>query len=177
MSFLTILLIAITLSMDAFTLSVSYGMFNLRKKEIIKISLLVGIFHFIMPFIGLNLGSIIYQIINIEEDLLIGIIFLILSIDLSFNLFKDDDLKGINSGVEMLLFSFAVSLDSLTVGIALKAIDDRIFLVTTTFMLVSAAFTFTGLLFGKLIKKVIGKKAEIFGIISLMSLAFYYIVK
>ena len=106
-----------------------------------------------------------------------GIIFLILSIDLLINMFKDKDLKGINDNIQVLLFSLAVSLDSLTVGITLNAIDDRIFLVTMVFMIVSAIFTLIGLFFGKMIKKVVGIKAEIFGVISLMLLAIYYIVK
>ena len=177
MSFFTILLIAITLSMDAFTLSISYGMLNIKKSMIIRVSLLVGVFHFFMPLIGLKLGSFIYEVIDIKEDLLMGIIFLILSIDLLINMFKDKDLKGINDNIQVLLFSLAVSLDSLTVGITLNAIDDRIFLVTMVFMIVSAIFTLIGLFFGKMIKKVVGIKAEIVGVISLMLLAIYYIVK
>lgn len=177
MSFFTILLIAVSLSMDAFTLAISYGLFNLKISIIIKISIFVGLFHFFMPLLGLKVGSFIYEIIPIKEDLLMGIIFLILSIDLLINLFKEEEHKSINNNIQILLFSFAVSLDSFTVGLSLKAIDERILLVTTIFMIVSSIFTFTGLFFGRIIKKIIGKKAELFGVVSLIFLAIYYIAK
>ncbi len=177
MSFFTILLIAVSLSMDAFTLAISYGLFNLKISIIIKISIFVGLFHFFMPLLGLKVGSFIYEIIPIKEDLLMGIIFLILSIDLLINIFKEEEYKSINNNIQILLFSFAVSLDSFTVGLSLKAIDERILLVTTIFMIVSSIFTFTGLFFGRIIKKIIGKKAELFGVVSLIFLAIYYITK
>ena len=175
--FLTILLIAISLSMDTFTLSLSYGMLNLKRSTIIKISLTVGIFHFIMPLLGNKLGDIIYKIININENLIIGIIFLILSIELILSLYKKESLKIIDNFIQILFFSFAVSIDSFTVGIALDAIYGNKIFVVTIFMITSSIFTFIGLLFGKKIKELIGKKAEIIGIILLLILSISYFLK
>ena len=175
--FLNILVIAISLSLDTFSLSLSYGMFNLSNKIIYKISLSVGIFHFIMPLIGNWFGDLIYKIIVINENIIIGIIFMLLSIEMINSLFNKGDYKNISNFVQVLLFSFAVSLDSFSVGIAMDAISNNRLLVVGIFMIVSCLFTFIGLYFGKRIKSVVGKKAELIGILLLLLLSINYILK
>ena len=58
---LAILVIAVSLSMDAFSLSLVYGTLNLEKKTIILQSLIVGLFHFFMPRIGIYVGDKIFK--------------------------------------------------------------------------------------------------------------------
>ena len=58
MSIYIIFVIAVSLSMDAFSLSLAYGTLNLKKKYIKQLSLIVGIYHFFMPLIGLLIGKI-----------------------------------------------------------------------------------------------------------------------
>ena len=78
-SFFTIILIGISLSMDAFSLALAYGISGITKKEIIILSLIVGIFHFCMPLIGLALGIFIENIsfiaFNILKICIINIFF------------------------------------------------------------------------------------------------------
>ena len=75
-SFFTVLLVAIGLSMDTFSLSLGYGMFNLSKKNIIRISIIVGLFHFLMPLLGNRFGDIILKYSPICEKNIIGLVFL-----------------------------------------------------------------------------------------------------
>ena len=49
MEIILLVIIAVTLSMDAFSLSLAYGTIGLDKKNIILLSCIVGIYHFIMP--------------------------------------------------------------------------------------------------------------------------------
>ena len=71
-SFFTVLLIGISLSMDAFSLALVYGMAGLSSEEKILLSIIVGLYHFIMPLIGLNFGLIISKIDIIGVDLIIS---------------------------------------------------------------------------------------------------------
>ena len=73
-SFITILLIGISLSMDAFSLALAYGMTSIKEKEKILLSLIVGAYHFIMPLIGLNFGFLLSKINLISIDLIATII-------------------------------------------------------------------------------------------------------
>ena len=49
MNLFLLFIIAISLSMDAFSLSLAYGTLDINKKEIITLSIIVGIYHFFMP--------------------------------------------------------------------------------------------------------------------------------
>ena len=82
----TELIVAVSLSMDTFSLSLAYGMLGIEKKIIIKISFIVGIFHFIMPLVGNKIGTYFLSMININPSIIIGIIFLILSMQ-RYNLY------------------------------------------------------------------------------------------
>ena len=68
-SFLTILLIAISLSMDAFSLALVYGLLIYSKKRKLLLSIIVGIYHFFMPLIGMLFGNILGKINIISLDL------------------------------------------------------------------------------------------------------------
>ena len=71
-----ILIIAVSLSMDTFSLSLAYGMLKLKNSIIKQISITVGIFHFFMPLFGDFLGEYILSIINIKSTLIVGIFLL-----------------------------------------------------------------------------------------------------
>ena len=66
MSLLIVILVAISLSMDAFSLSLAYGTLDLERKNINLLSLIVGAYHFIMPLLGMWFANklIIKPIIN-----------------------------------------------------------------------------------------------------------------
>ena len=81
-SFFTILLIGISLSMDAFSLALVYGMQGMTKKQKIFLSIIVGIYHFIMPLIGLIFGTILDNINLISIDIIATLILIYIGIDL-----------------------------------------------------------------------------------------------
>lgn len=54
---LTIALMAAALGMDAFSLGIGIGMRGVRSMEIFRISLLVALFHFVMPLLGIVAGQ------------------------------------------------------------------------------------------------------------------------
>ena len=174
--FLTILIVAISLSMDTFSLSLSYGMLNIKKKEILKISFFVGVFHFFMPLFGNIIGKVLFNYIPVDENKIIGIIFLTISVDIIFSLFKNKEISSINSINEILFFSFTVSIDSFITGTCLDVFNTNYFFITFLFMIVSFLFTYIGLSIGYYIHDRIGVISEIIGIILLISLSFFYLI-
>ena len=162
-----IFLIAISLSMDAFFLSIAYGSLNLGKKKINTLSIRVGLYHFIMPILGILFGNLIK--IN---TIVVSIIFFIIGINMIMDIFKEKDIKPIYP----LLFGFSVSIDSFTIGIGLSKLMKFTILCPITFMIVSALFTYIGLLLGKRINELIGDIAIVLGGLTLIILGVYYIV-
>ena len=90
-SFFTILLIGISLSMDAFSLSLIYGMQGMKQKHKLILSIVVGIYHFIMPLTGLFFGTILDNINLISIDIIASLILIYIGIDLIKSKYKKED--------------------------------------------------------------------------------------
>ena len=55
-----VFLMAVSLSMDAFSLALVYGTLGMSKKYKIFLSIIVGMYHFVMPLLGMFLGEVIW---------------------------------------------------------------------------------------------------------------------
>ena len=142
----------------------------LTKKQKITVSLIVGIYHFIMPLIGLSFGTILNNINIISIDIIAAIILIYIGIDLIISNSKKEDRLEVNR-VGFLMFGLSVSIDSLTVGIGLKAITNNIILSPITFSITSAIFTYLGITLGNLIGDKLGSYSKIIGGIILIIIA------
>lgn len=176
-TFFTTLIIGISLSMDAFSLSLIYGTQGMKKKDEVILALIVGICHFIMPLIGLSLGSILYNYFIFNFNLVVGIIFTIIGLEMIISGMKEEDANILLSIWGFILFGISVSIDSLTTGIGLKAINNNYLQVSTIFMLCSGMFTYIGLKLGNKLSNKFGKYATIGGGIMLIILAIYYVFR
>lgn len=176
MSLFTIIVVAISLSLDAFSLALLYGTLNLSKKIIRNTSITVGLFHFFMPLLGYFCGDILSFFLEFNGNLLVGIIFIILSVEMFLSIFKDESVDIFTGVVSYLLFGFTVSIDSFSVGIGFGSIGTMILLPCIIFSIVSALFTFFGLLFGLKLENKFGKIATFVGSLILFFLGISYIL-
>ena len=168
------ILIAISLSMDAFSLALAYG---INRPSVIKCyitSILVGIFHFIMPNTGSIIGKQIITKYQINTDILVAIIFLILVIQMILSKNKETK-EELNNILNSILFAFAVSIDSFSVGIALGVSKSNLLLASSIFSITSFLFTITGLLLGKKISEKLNDKANYIAIGILIILIIKYL--
>lgn len=175
-SFFTILLIGISLSMDAFSLALVYGMIGMSNKEKILLSLIVGTYHFIMPLLGLLFGNLINNISFINLDIIASIILIYIGIDLIISNFKEEETFSI-SKTGFFMFGLSVSIDSLTVGIGLSTITNSYILSSIIFSFCSCFFTYLGLILGNIIGKNLGTYSKIVGGIILIIIAIIMFVK
>ena len=165
--------IAVGLSMDAFSLALAYGTNQIKLSKMCILSIFVGIFHFFMPYFGSILGSAFLENFIMIADKIVAIVFLILAIEMFLS--RNESKKGmITNFLSILFFSFTVSIDSFSVGLALGITQKSIILACIIFSITSAFFTFLGLLSGKKLSEKFGKKAIYFGILILTLLALDY---
>lgn len=174
--FFTCFLIGISLSMDAFSLALIYGTYGLSKKNEIILSIIVGLFHFIMPLIGLSFGNMVIRYFMFNVNLVVGIIFGIIGIEMVISSIKEEEVKILISLIGFLFFGLSVSIDSLTTGIGLSAISKNYLGVASMFMIVSGLFTYMGLRLGNKLSDKFGKYATISGGIMMILLAIHYIL-
>lgn len=177
MNILLIITIAVSLSMDAFSLSIAYGTLNLRKKDIFSLALIVGIYHFFMPLLGNGVGNLFLKIFPLHPSLIVFIVLVFIGIQMIIEGIRGkNDVKEL-SFFEKIIFGLAVSIDSFSVGIGLQSISNKYILCACIFSLSSFIFTYFGLFFGKKINYIIGKISTIIGGIVLIIIGFLYLFK
>lgn len=166
---------AIGLSMDAFSLALAYGTTKIPITKKVILSLTVGIFHFFMPKLGALLGTKLLLNYISKANYLVGIIFIILALEMFFSR-KDKKSGTITNIISIILFSFTVSIDSFSVGIALSLTRKNITIACLIFAVISSIFTFLGVELGMKIAKKFESKAEYIGIIILFFLGIKYLL-
>ena len=177
MNLILIFIIAVSLSMDAFSLALAYGTISMTKKEIKILSTIVGTSHFFMPIIGMLIGNFIFKIININKNLIVFIIFSFIGINMIIeSMKKEEKIKKMKFG-EMLLFGLAVSIDSFSVGIGINNISNNFIMCSIIFSIISLIFTYIGLKLGNKLNQLIGKIAPIVGGVALIFFGLFYILK
>ena len=176
---ITLITLGIALSMDTFSLSLTLGMCHNSLKKDLIIAFCVGLFHFLMPFIGLKIGIEIFDHLNINFNLIIGSVLFILAFSMIKDCLKKETTKcEINlTYPSIIIFSLSVSFDSLVTGMGLLAITNNIILAALIFAIFSFIFTIIGLKIGKVAKKTLGNYSNIIGISLLLFLSITYLCK
>ncbi len=169
--------IGIGLSIDAFSMSTCIGLLNLSFKKMFSISFIVGIFHFIMPILGLITSMLLTKIINLNTDLILGIILILISLQMLIEYLKPSVKNVKLSKIGIFLFAFGVSLDSFSVGLGLDSITSNIFLASTVFTICSFSFTFLGLSIGKYLNNIFKRYAYLIGTILLFCIGILFFCK
>ena len=173
-TFFTTLIIGISLSMDAFSLALIYGTQSISKKNKIILSIIVGIYHFVMPLLGVFLGNIILKYLVINLSIVVSIIFLFIGIEMIISSIKDDSHDFVVSIFGFLIFGLSVSIDSFTTGIGLDVINNNYLEVSSIFCIVSGSFTYLGLILGNKLGSIFGKLSTIIGGVILIILGIIY---
>ena len=158
-----LIITAISLSMDAFSLSILYGTLGMRKKDKLILSFIVGIFHFIMPLLGKCFGNLIFEFIDVNPDLIVCFILSFIGVQMVLSSFEKNNDIHLMSFSEYFLFAFAVSVDSFSVGITFTNMIYNYILSSFIFSFFSFLFTLIGLLIGNKIEKLIGKLSTLIG--------------
>lgn len=172
-----IVLIGVSLAMDAFAVSVTDGMCynNMRKDKAVTIPLTFGIFQAVMPLAGYFLGSLFSKYIDAFDHYIAFFLLLIIGGKMVFDGIKD--LRAEDGDVKVKRFSYpevllqgvATSIDALAVGITLNAMPGVYSYNIFAFVGVIGAVTFlislVGLIIGIRIGKLFKNKVSIAEII------------
>ena len=158
MTLLELLLTAVSLALDAFTVSICKGLRckDNKFKYALIVSLFFGLFQTIMPIIGNTFGNvftekIIYYNPYISTFLLITIGILIYREDGNY----DVDYKMKIS--ELLLLSIATSIDALVIGISFSFLKVNITVSSLIIGIITFILCFIGFYLGNIISDKISK--------------------
>lgn len=171
-----IIMIAIALSMDAFSVALIVGTIERKYSNYIFFASIVGIFHFFMPLLGNYTNTIIFQNIIENANKFLGIILLFIAITMIIDLKNKKEKNYSLKQNSYFIISLGVSIDSYLTGIGLNNIMVQKEIVFLLFSIFSFSFTFLGCNIGRFFKNKLGIYANIFGILILLLISVKYLV-
>lgn len=169
MELITIILVAVSLAMDAFAVSISNGVSvrGFGKKDAIKQAAFFGGFQFLMPVIGWFLGSSVKTYIEAVDHWIAFILLLVIGINMIRESLRGDENEGNGSGIltnkMLLLQAVATSIDALAVGISFAILDVNILQAGVIIGIVSFVLSCIGAWAGRCLGDKLQTKAEILG--------------
>ncbi|MEI2402935.1 manganese efflux pump MntP [Niallia taxi] len=160
----TLVLMAFALGMDAFSVGLGMGMYRLRLRQIMKIGIIIGIFHVIMPLLGILAGRFLSDNFGGIAGIIGGVLLLILGVQMIWAGFKEEDAYKITPvGFGLIVFAVSVSLDSFSVGLSLGIYKAKTWLVLLAFGLSATLLTWLGLIIGRKAQGLLGNYGEVLG--------------
>ena len=185
MSFIELFLIAVSLAMDAFAVSVSNGLIlpNVKKRNAVTFDLYFGLFQFFMPIIGYFLGNKLTKYVQQFDH---WIAFILLGI-IGFNMIKEsfsEDEEDVPKEKEILkvknmtMLAIATSIDALAVGVTFAFIGNmNIVFACSVIGIVAFILSYAGLMIGKKIGPFFKTYAERIGGLVLVGMGIKILVQ
>lgn len=175
MSFISILVIAIGLSMDAFSVAISIGAVSRKVSfaPVLRLSASFGLFQFFMPLAGWLGGMTIADYIAGFDHWIAFVLLLYVGGKMIHESFQREEKVHSNDptkGLTLLMLSVATSIDALAVGLSLAFLKMPILYPSIIIGIVTFIMTALGMLFGEKLGKIFGKRVEVIGGIILIGI-------
>jgi len=156
MTFLDILLIAIGLAMDAFTVAMAVGVHlslsdKITLRQYFRLGFHFGLFQFLMPILGWLAGTTIRNYIESFDHWIAFALLSYIGIKLIREGVKAGEYKRRDPtrGLSLVILSVATSIDALVMGLSLALLGSKIIYPSIIIGIVALVFTLTGLALGR----------------------------
>ena len=183
MEWITNLVIAIGLGMDAFAVSLAVGSRRtpLEFRALFRLSFHFGLFQFIMPIIGWFLGQSIDQYIRDYDHWVAFALLAFIGVKMirESGSAKSGQSKTIDHtrGMMLVLLSLATSIDALAVGLSMAFLGVTIWIPSMIIGIVAAVMTAIGMMFGRKLGTRFGKRMELIGGIILIGIGIKILIE
>jgi len=173
--------VATALGADAFSLALAIGLAGISRSMMIRLSLVVAVFHVFMPLGGMILGQALGSILGHFANLIGALVLMGLGGRMLYKIYRPTTqsfpfqearealfhkkLSTNNSlkGYGIFILAASVSLDALSVGFSLGTIRADIFMTVIVMGVIAGLMTGTGLVLGRIMGTRLGDKAELLG--------------
>ena len=164
MSFFSIIILSIALSIDACVVSFAHGLVLCGNnfKNAFSLAFYTGLFQAIMPIIGYFITQSLYKYIEPFDKWIVFAIFMYLGLKIIKDSFNEDIEPPICLSVKCLLFiAIATSIDALAAGVNIFLTSTNIIKTSLLIGLTTFCFAFCGYFAGCFLKKFPTKFLEI----------------
>ena len=183
MAISAVVLLAVALGMDAFSMAIGLGITGVRPRQILLISGVVCIFHVLMPLAGWTLGAIVGSAVGRFAGLAGAAVLIFIGLAGIWEVIKkrkvtaemkygcEASVTRINAAkgsAAVFVLAGSVSLDALSVGFGLGTAGTSLWLMLIFFGAVAGLMTAGGGLFGQSLGRRLGNKADLAGAVILL---------
>jgi len=188
----TIILVAIVLGLDAFSLAMGMGVKGVNRRYAIKFSVIVGVFHVVMPLVGLEAGLALGKLLGVWAARLGALVLLYIAFDFIIKGYREirpqslkfSEGRQLFRGVKVprsgwtgiIILGLSVSMDALTVGFSLGTFKMPLFLTVMIMGATAGIMTALGFTAGRFFGRLLGSYAQMTGGILLLLLAVKLVV-
>ena len=168
MNLFEVILIALSMAMDAFAVCLSAGAHELTSgpRPTFRLAFHFGLFQFLMPVLGWFAGATIERYITAYDHWIgFGLLAFVggRMIISGFNPEADAQKNDPSRGLTLVLLSIAVSIDALAVGLSLGIVGVTIWAPAVIIGVITGLVSWLGLSLGKKLGEKFGKRMEIVG--------------
>jgi putative Mn2+ efflux pump MntP len=175
MQFLTIIVIALALAMDAFAVSIVSGSAyrQLKIRHSLRMALFFGLFQAVMPLLGALAGLKIKNFITHYDHWIAFLLLVAVGCKMIYESFKIKSAKGSfdpSNIYVLLVLSIATSIDAFAVGITLSLLAVSLAIAVSVIGVVTFLLSCLGTFIGKKFGHFFESKMEAFGGLILVAL-------
>jgi putative Mn2+ efflux pump MntP len=179
LNLITIILVAAVLGADSLSLALGMALRGVSPKFEYKFSATVGLFHVIMPMIGLKIGLAAGNLLGVWAARIGALVLVWLGVDMLLKGYRSSrphiykfsqgkevmasEPKSGQEGWALLLLATSVSIDALTVGFSLGTFKMPILLTVIIMGIIAGSMTLLGFKSGKLFSRLMGSYAQMAG--------------
>lgn len=182
MPFLSVILLAIGLAMDAFAVSITGGVVSTSVTFFyaFRIAIFFAGFQILMPLLGWWLGQSVIEYIARYNHWIAFLLLFTIGGRMIYEYFHNEGkCKSINfRKISVLIFlAVAVSIDAFVAGVSLSILEVSIIPIIIIIGLITFLFSLVGVRIGKLLGCVVEKYAELTGGIILILIAIQVLIQ
>jgi putative Mn2+ efflux pump MntP len=174
MTIIEILLLAISMAMDAFAVCLSAGALPQAKgfRPAFRLSFHFGLFQFLMPVLGWLVGTTLEVLIrNVDHWLALALLAFV-GVRMIYSAFNPEQTQPSDPsrGWLLILLSIAVSIDALAIGLSLGLLGVSVWFPAILIGIVTSAMSLAGLRIGIGLGSSLGRPFQVAGGILLIGI-------
>ena len=182
MDLITVILVAIGLSVDGFSVAIGIGAANTKRSwaPVLRLAAAFGLFQFAMPIAGWLAGLTIANVIANYDHWIAFALLAYVGSKMIWEALKKEEEKETDDqtkGLPLLLLSIATSIDALAVGFSFSVLKEQILFPSVIIGIVCFLMTAVGVIFGKVLARIFGKKVSIFGGVVLIGIGIKILIE
>ena len=170
MSLVELILIAVSLSMDAFAVAICKGLSlsDLRRRDAVKVGLYFGVFQAGMPLIGYLLGTAFADLVSSVDHWIAFVLLAFIGGNMVRESLDKDDCgcESCDPALDvrsMLPLAVATSIDALAVGVSFAFLRIKILPAVSLIGVITFALSCVGVYVGRFFGAKFKSKAELLG--------------